>query len=54
LAQRGHLPKFFTVAQNQHGLLFNPAARLASWTAAVILIAAARPTEAVPFVYFQF
>jgi alginate O-acetyltransferase complex protein AlgI len=54
LAQRGRLPKIVTVAQNQHGLLFNPGARFASWTAAVILIAAARPTEAVPFVYFQF
>lgn len=54
LAQRGKLPKIFQSAQNQHGLLFNPAARFASWTAAVVLIAAARPTEAVPFVYFQF
>ncbi len=58
LAVRNKLPKFLLVPQiqpeNPNGLLFNPAIRLASWTAAVFLIAAARPTEAVPFVYFQF
>jgi alginate O-acetyltransferase complex protein AlgI len=35
-------------------LKFSAPVRLASWTAALILMFAARPTEAVPFVYFQF
>ena len=35
-------------------LRFGAPLRLASWTAAVFLILAAKPTEAVPFVYFQF
>ncbi|CAN5413680.1 MBOAT family protein [soil metagenome] len=35
-------------------LKFATPVRLASWTAAVILLFAARPNEAVPFVYFQF
>jgi alginate O-acetyltransferase complex protein AlgI len=35
-------------------LRFATPVRLASWTAALILMFAARPTEAVPFVYFQF
>jgi alginate O-acetyltransferase complex protein AlgI len=33
---------------------FSTPVRLASWTAAIILIFAAKPNEAVPFVYFQF
>jgi alginate O-acetyltransferase complex protein AlgI len=53
-AARNKLPKFLVASENQHGLLFNPSIRFASWTAAVLLIAAARPSEAVPFVYFQF
>lgn len=35
-------------------LKFSTPVRLASWTAAVILLFAAKPNEAVPFVYFQF
>jgi alginate O-acetyltransferase complex protein AlgI len=35
-------------------LAFSTPVRMASWTAAVILTVAARPTDAVPFVYFQF
>ncbi len=35
------------------GLFANPV-RLATWTAALILMVAAKPMEAVPFVYFQF
>jgi D-alanyl-lipoteichoic acid acyltransferase DltB (MBOAT superfamily) len=54
LASRKKLPSFVVSAENQYGLLFAPAVRFASWTAAVLLIAAARPSEAVPFVYFQF
>lgn len=34
--------------------LFPVPLRVASWTAAVILVLAARPLEATPFVYFQF
>jgi D-alanyl-lipoteichoic acid acyltransferase DltB (MBOAT superfamily) len=37
-----------------HALRFSTPVRLASWTAAVLLTIAARPTDAVPFVYFQF
>lgn len=37
-----------------HSLRFSTPVRLASWTAAVLLTVAARPTDAVPFVYFQF
>lgn len=54
LASKGKLPRFLNASENKHGLLFNPSVRMASWTAAVLLIAAAKPTEAVPFVYFQF
>jgi len=35
------------------GLFANPV-RLATWTAALILMVASKPLEAVPFVYFQF
>lgn len=35
-------------------LKFATPVRLASWTAAVILLFAAKPNEAIPFVYFQF
>lgn len=35
-------------------LVYPPALRFASWTAALFLIVAARPTVATPFVYFQF
>ena len=40
--------------KQEHALEFAMPIRLASWTAAIILTIAARPTEAVPFVYFQF
>jgi hypothetical protein len=43
------------VNQNAEAVLrFSPQLRFASWTAALILTVAARPTEAIPFVYFQF
>jgi len=35
------------------GLFLNPV-RMATWTAALILMVASKPLEAVPFVYFQF
>jgi len=35
-------------------LRFSAPLRFASWTAAIMLTLAARPTDAVPFVYFQF
>ena len=35
-------------------LKFATPVRLASWRAAVILLFAAKPNEAIPFVYFQF
>jgi hypothetical protein len=35
-------------------LAFATPVRMASWTMAIILTVAARPTDAVPFVYFQF
>jgi alginate O-acetyltransferase complex protein AlgI len=34
--------------------LYTPQVQFASWTAAAILILALRPTEATPFIYFQF
>ncbi|MBS1995363.1 MAG: hypothetical protein JSS86_03595, partial [Cyanobacteria bacterium SZAS LIN-2] len=37
----------------KEGLFANPV-RLATWTAALILMVASKPLEAVPFVYFQF
>src|SRR6185437_2979855 len=47
------LPWLRTQAEDLH-LRFATPVRLASWTAAVILLFAAKPNEAVPFVYFQF
>ena len=35
-------------------ICFSTPVRLASWTAAAILMVAAHPNEAIPFVYFQF
>ncbi|HEY9772805.1 MAG TPA: MBOAT family O-acyltransferase [Planktothrix sp.] len=45
--------KFVDLSQG-HALEFATPLRMASWTAAILLTVAARPTEAVPFVYFQF
>jgi D-alanyl-lipoteichoic acid acyltransferase DltB (MBOAT superfamily) len=50
-------PAIFGSLVNQNAetvLRFSPQLRFASWTAALILTVAARPTEAIPFVYFQF
>lgn len=49
-------PEFFSrLLENKNGAYsFTSPVRFASWTAAIILTIAARPTEAVPFVYFQF
>lgn len=44
---------FDRLVKAQNGMFCQPA-RLASWTAAAILMVAAKPLEAVPFVYFQF
>jgi hypothetical protein len=41
------------VIKTAEGSFQNPV-RLATWTAAAILMVAAKPLEAVPFVYFQF
>jgi alginate O-acetyltransferase complex protein AlgI len=59
LAKNKRLPKFLVGASigalpQESNLLFTPSLRFASWTAAVLLIAAVCPTDAVPFVYFQF
>jgi alginate O-acetyltransferase complex protein AlgI len=35
-------------------LRYSAPLRLASWTAAIVIMIAARPNEAIPFVYFQF
>ncbi len=43
-----------TLGLSQDGKTFDWPVRFASWTAACLLMFAARPTEAVPFVYFQF
>lgn len=51
--QYGKVP-FLRDADVDARLKFATPVRLASWTAAAILLFAARPTEAVPFVYFQF
>jgi len=37
-----------------HRVGYSPPVKLAAWTAALILMVAAKPTEATPFVYFQF
>jgi alginate O-acetyltransferase complex protein AlgI len=43
-----------SIGLSQDGKSFDWPVRLASWTAACFLMFAARPTEAIPFVYFQF
>lgn len=49
------IPSIFKSAMPEASkLLFSTPMRYASWTAAFVLILAARPTEAVPFMYFQF
>ena len=50
LKHQRNLPCF----SNAKTLIYPSAIRYASWTAAVLLALGARPTEAVPFVYFQF
>ncbi len=40
--------------KEQEGSRFANPVRMATWTAALILMVAAKPLEAVPFVYFQF
>lgn len=50
-------PQWFgpiVISKTLQALRFSTPVRLASWTAAIILTLAARPTDAVPFVYFQF
>ncbi len=43
-----------TLGISADGKTFAMPVRLASWTAACILMFAAKPTDAIPFVYFQF
>jgi D-alanyl-lipoteichoic acid acyltransferase DltB (MBOAT superfamily) len=45
-------PEFFSAIAN--GSQFSTPIRFASWTAATLLMLAAKPVTAVPFVYFQF
>ena len=42
------------LSESIKALRFSGPVRFASWTAAIILTIAARPTDAIPFVYFQF
>lgn len=49
-----HMSVAKSIGLSQDGKTFDWPVRLASWTAACVLMFAARPTEAVPFVYFQF
>lgn len=50
---RKHETVFDNLLKTAEGAFRNPV-RLATWTAAAILMVAAKPLEAVPFVYFQF
>lgn len=43
-----------TLGVTSDGKTFAMPVRLASWTAACVLMLAAKPTDAIPFVYFQF
>jgi len=43
-----------SIGLSSDGKTFGLPVRMASWTAAFVLMFAARPTEAIPFVYFQF
>ncbi|MBA3993467.1 MAG: hypothetical protein C0469_08065 [Cyanobacteria bacterium DS2.3.42] len=43
-----------TLGLSADGKTFAMPVRLASWTAACVLMFAAKPTDAIPFVYFQF
>lgn len=53
-AQPKLLPATRALGILQPSMSFAMPVRLASWTAALILMAAAKPLTAVPFVYFQF